>query len=66
MPYPAVLFVPHTWQSDLANRLRKVAEHFGKKFGWMYKIVERVGPQIVKELTRSNPWAINCKRRSVL
>jgi hypothetical protein len=52
----AVIFVPQTEHSRLAQRLRENEEEMFKVTGYKMKIVERAGRSLTSMLTKSNPW----------
>ena len=63
----AVMFVPFTRHSELANRLRENEESMEKMSGYKLKIVERGGTKIVDMLHKANPWAgQDCERKKCL
>jgi hypothetical protein len=53
----AVMFVPFTKHSELANRLRDNEEKMKSMSGYRMKIVERGGSKLVDLLHKANPWA---------
>ena len=53
----AVIFVPFTPGSALAEELREVEEMMEKMSGTRFKIVERAGIQLQRIISRTNPWA---------
>jgi hypothetical protein len=53
----AVLFIPCTKQSELAQRMRESEEKMESMNGYRLKIVERGGAKLVDILHKSNPWA---------
>jgi hypothetical protein len=59
----AVMFVPFTKHSELANRLRDNEEKMESMSGYRMKIVERGGSKLVDMLHKANPWAgEDCQR----
>ena len=52
----AVLFVPHTQNSELAKRLRENENTLENVTGNRVKVVERAGVKIQDILTGNNPW----------
>ena len=59
----AVMFVPYTKHSELANRLRENEEKMESMSGYRMKIVERGGSKLVDILHKANPWAgEDCQR----
>ena len=53
----AVMFVPFTKHSELANRLRENEDKMESMAGYRMKIVERGGCKLVDMLHKANPWA---------
>ena len=53
----AVMFVPFTKHSELANRLRDNEEKMESMSGYRMKVVERGGSKLVDLLHKANPWA---------
>ena len=51
-----VMFVPFTWRSELAQRLRKAEEQLAEMTGTKIKIVERAGTSLADTLTKADPW----------
>ena len=63
----AVMFVPYTAHSELANRLRESEASMEKMTGQRLKIVEKVGVKLVDILHKSDPWAgQDCGREGCL
>ena len=63
----AVMFVPFTKHSELANRLRENEETMESMSGYRMKIVERGGSKLVDILHKANPWAgEDCHRERCL
>ena len=63
----AVMFVPYTKHSELANRLRENEEKMESMSGYRMKIVERGGSKLVDILHKANPWAgEDCQRKRCL
>ena len=62
-PPKAVLFVPNTVNSVLANEIRETVQSLRPWTGLNLKIVERAGEKLQDVLCKSNPWDnIDCKR----
>ena len=63
----AVMFVPFTWGSELAKRLRKAEEQMVEMTGTKIKIVERAGTKLEDILTKADPWqGADCARERCL
>ena len=53
----AVMFIPYTKHSELAQRMRESEDKMESMTGYRLKIVERGGSKLVDMLHKSNPWA---------
>ena len=52
----AVMFIPFTTGSKLANNLREAAEKLGSMTGYRLKLLEKAADKLADLLTKSNPW----------
>ena len=52
----AAMFVPHTYGSALAKKLREIENSMGGMTGNKLKVVEKAGMKLADILTSSNPW----------
>ena len=63
----AVMFVPYTAHSELANKIRESEASMEKMTGQRLKIVEKVGVKLVDILHKADPWAgQECGRKGCL
>ena len=64
-PPKAVLFVPNTANSVLANKIRETVQSLKLWTALNIKIVERAGDKLQDILCKSNPWdSVDCKREN--
>ena len=64
-PPKAVLFVPNTVDSALANEIRENVQSLRPWTAINIKIVERAGEKLQDILCKSNPWGSqDCKREN--
>ena len=63
----SVAFVPHTYKSELAKRLRERLEKLEKLGSLKLKVVEKTGEKLVDLLHRSDAWSdMDCNREDCL
>ena len=63
----AVLYVPHTYGSQLAKEIREVVNDLRPYTNISLKIVERSGRKLVDTLHKSNPWENSkCERNDCI
>ena len=63
----SVVFVPHTYKSELAKRLRERLEKLEKLGSLKLKVVEKTGEKLVDLLHRSDSWSdMDCNREDCL
>ena len=63
----SVVFVPHTYKSELAKRLRERLEKLEKLGSLKLKVVEKTGEKLVDLLHRSDAWSdMDCSREDCL
>ena len=64
-PPKAVIFVPNTYNSMLANEIRGVIQNLRPWTSINLKVVERAGRKLQDMLCKSDPWSkIDCKREN--